>query len=198
MHRVIEGRAPAVRSGAQGNELQPATRAIFSIGAAAEASGVSVKTIRYYEEIGLIPKAPRSNAAARTGGDRVYTTVDVGRLRFIRRARMLDLGLDDIRDLLALAENGCPGAQPEYRAKLERHLGTIEECIQHLLGLRHTIRSLLSAERIACGGAAVWTSCGCMGANESPSRTKRIAGSRESTAPSTRRAGGRNGSGGAE
>jgi MerR family copper efflux transcriptional regulator len=79
----------------------------LSIKDAAAASGLSAKTIRYYEDIGLIPKAQRSNPDARTGGDRVYDAADVGRLRFICHARMLDLGLDAVRDLLKLAEHGC-------------------------------------------------------------------------------------------
>ena len=104
----------------------------LSIGDAAAASGLSTKTIRYYEDVELIPKARRSNTEARTGGDRVYDDADIGRLRFIRHARMLGLGLDSIRDLLKLAEHGCPGRQPEYHQTLERHLSAIEERIQHL------------------------------------------------------------------
>jgi hypothetical protein len=75
---------------------------------------------------------------------------------------MLDLGLDDIADLLALAENGCPGRQPEYRETLDRHLHTIEQRIQHLLGLRAAIRQLLAREGASCGDEAGRTSCGCM------------------------------------
>lgn len=52
----------------------------YSIGDAAKASGLTVKTIRYYEAIGLIPKAARHNSGAHTGGNRVYSEADVGRL----------------------------------------------------------------------------------------------------------------------
>jgi DNA-binding transcriptional MerR regulator len=138
----------------------------LSIGDAAVASGLSAKTIRYYEDVGLIPKARRSNTVARTGGDRVYDDTDIGRLRYIRHARMLGLGLDAIRDLLKLAEHGCPGRQPEYHQKLEQHLSAIEERIQHLLGLRATIQELLSHEHTSCGTGDGWTRCGCMGMAE--------------------------------
>ena len=85
----------------------------YSIGAAARAAGLSAKTIRYYEEIGLIPKAPRRAAGAHTGGDRAYSEADIGRLRFIRHARQVDLGLEDIRELLKIADAGCPSAGGE-------------------------------------------------------------------------------------
>ncbi|WP_372611797.1 MerR family transcriptional regulator [Halomonas sp.] len=134
----------------------------LSIGEAAAASGLSTKTIRYYEKVALIPKARRSNAIARTGGDRVYAEADVGRLRFIRHARLLGLSLDAIRDLLELAEHGCPGRQPEYRQTLERHLATIEERIQHLLGLQTTIRQLLSSEPSSGATDDGWKHCGCL------------------------------------
>ena len=61
---------------------------VFSIGEAAEASGLTVKTIRYYEEAGLIPKAARHDASARTGGNRLYGQADIGRLRFIHHERL--------------------------------------------------------------------------------------------------------------
>lgn len=138
----------------------------FSIGKAAEASGLTAKTIRYYEEIGLIPRARRSNSTARTGGNRKFREADIDRLRFIRHARMLDLRLDDIADLLALTQHGCPGSQPEYRQTLERHLQTIEEQVQHLLGLRAAIRQLLARKGANCGDGDVRTGCGCMGKAE--------------------------------
>ena len=47
-------------------------RAVFSIGDAAKAAGLTVKTIRYYEEIGLIPKAGRTTGGVHTRGHRVY------------------------------------------------------------------------------------------------------------------------------
>ncbi len=63
------------------------------------ATGVKVPTIRYYEEIGLLPKAERS-----AGNQRLYGTKAQERLAFIRHARELGFPLDDIRELLSLSD----------------------------------------------------------------------------------------------
>ncbi len=142
----------------------------YKIGDAAEASGLTVKTIHYYEQIGLIPRAQRRNSGAHTGGSRVYSEADVGRLRFIYHARLLGLGLADIRELLALADGkGCPSEQPAYEEVLMRHLGDIDDRIRHLLGLRATMEVLLSPEREPKEQACSWSTCDCMGPAHSPS-----------------------------
>ena len=139
-------------------------RISYSIGEAAKAARLSVKTIRYYEEIGLIPKAGRTNGGTRTGGHRLYTESDLGRLRFIGNARVFGLALSDVRELLALAEGkGCPSRQPEYRGILQRHLRAIDQRINHLLGLRAAIGALTLPPREAGGDKCCsWESCGCM------------------------------------
>lgn len=139
----------------------------LTIGRAASASGVPVKTIRYYEEIGLIPRARRSNGAARTGGNRIYDAESVGRLRFIRNARMLGMSLGDIRKLLRIAETkGCPSQHSEYRAMLLRHLESVEERLDQLSSLRATLRHLLARSgdtmRSPMRDNCVWTTCACM------------------------------------
>ncbi len=139
----------------------------LTIGKAASASGVPVKTIRYYEEIGLIPKARRRNEAARTGGTRIFDAESVGRLRVIRSARTLGLSLDDIRALLRIGqEKGCPSQDPAYRATLLRHLEAVEERLNHLSSLRATLRHLLSRSSGAMHSPmhdkCVWTTCACM------------------------------------
>lgn len=138
-------------------------QAMFSIGDAAEACGLTVKTIRYYEEIGLIPKAGRTNGGVHTGGHRVYTEAEVGRLRFIHHARLFGLRLSDIRELLALADGkGCPSRQPEYQQILRRHLHEIDERVRHLRGLRTAIEDLVSPARQRKGQKCSWNTCGCM------------------------------------
>lgn len=69
----------------------------MNIGQAARSSGVSAKMIRYYEQIGLIPAADRTE-----GGYRDYSTNDVHMLRFIRRARDLGFSIAEIDELLQL------------------------------------------------------------------------------------------------
>lgn len=142
----------------------------LSIGEAAGVSGLSAKTIRYYEQIGLVPRARRGNQAARTGGNRLYGHADVERFRFIRNARLLGLGLDDIRDLLIAAEDGCPGDQPLYHEKLSSHLEAIDERIEHLHALRAAVQQLMARREID-RGACTRAGCGCMDAPALSSRT---------------------------
>lgn len=131
----------------------------LTIGEAAKACGLSSKSIRYYEQIGLIPRAPRHNDAARTGGNRFYRDEDLRRLRFVRNSRLLGFGLKDIAELLAVSEGkGCPGAQPKYRDRLEHHLDALNERIAQLLGLKSTLEGLLvQAKRGRLAGR-----CGCL------------------------------------
>jgi MerR family copper efflux transcriptional regulator len=75
-------------------------RGLMDIGRASKASGVSVKMIRHYEAIGLLPKVARTFA-----NYRVYRESDVHTLRFIRRARALGFSMNDIQELLGLWQN---------------------------------------------------------------------------------------------
>jgi len=135
----------------------------YRIGDVANASGLTVKTIRYYEQIGLIPKAPRRNGGARTGGNRVYGESDLGRLRFIGRARLLSLSLAEIRQLLDVADGKCcPSTQPEYQEILKRHLAETDERINHLLGLHAALEDLLSPERKTMEQPCSMQTCACM------------------------------------
>lgn len=136
----------------------------YSIGETAKTSGVSIKAIRYYEEIGLIPRAQRRANGGLGNSHRVFTDADVGRLRFIHHARALGLGLTEIRKLVALAEEqGCPGTRPEYRKVFARHLESINERIEGLLQLRSTLKSLIDVEDSSADSECTWQTCDCMG-----------------------------------
>lgn len=123
--------------------------AVFPIGALAEAAGVSTPTIRYYEEIALIPSA-RRNAA----GHRHYTQADVNRLTFIRRCRDLGFGLDDIRPLSSLAlspEKDCV----EVRDIASAHLATVRQKLTELQNLERQIQDFVqTCNDVCCGGSA--------------------------------------------
>lgn len=97
----------------------------LTIGGVADQSGVSIETIRYYERIGLVPAPPR-NAAGR----RLYDAAAVRCLAFIRCARQLGFSIDEIRNLLALAQAG--GACEEVEALTRAHVGRIRARIADL------------------------------------------------------------------
>ncbi|HZL81506.1 MAG TPA: MerR family transcriptional regulator [Demequina sp.] len=65
------------------------------IGEVAERTGLSLRTIRYYEEVGLVTPSSRSQ-----GGFRQYTEVDVARLELVKRMKPLDFSLEEMRELL--------------------------------------------------------------------------------------------------
>jgi DNA-binding transcriptional MerR regulator len=107
-----------------------------SIGEAAAASGVKVPTIRYYEQIGLLPAPPRTE-----GNWRHYSGGDLRRLAFIRHARELGFEIDAIRALLVLAdkpEQSCATADQIARA----HLLEIDSRISRLRALRAEVERM--------------------------------------------------------
>jgi len=110
----------------------------MNIGKAAAASGVSAKMIRYYESIGLIPAARRTDA-----GYRAYTEEDVHVLRFIRRARDLGFSVEGITGLLALWHDKGRASADVKRIALE-HVATLERKIRELQGMADTLKALAS------------------------------------------------------
>lgn len=110
----------------------------FTIGRLSKESGVKVQTIRYYEEIGLMPEPMRSE-----GNQRLYGEPQVTRLRFIRHARDLGFGLPSIRELLDLggAAPDTPCAHADDIAK--RHLDEVEDKIAQLTGLKDELSRMV-------------------------------------------------------
>ncbi|TWO70069.1 Cu(I)-responsive transcriptional regulator [Caenimonas sedimenti] len=114
----------------------------MNIGQAAKISGVSAKMIRYYEEIGLIPQAVRSDA-----GYRHYSSPDLHSLRYIRRARDLGFSVEQISELLvlwrdrdrasadvkAMALSHVTGLRAKF-AELQAMARTLEQLVQHCHG----------------------------------------------------------------
>jgi DNA-binding transcriptional MerR regulator len=113
----------------------------FSIGELAGATGVKVPTIRYYEDIGLMPPAPRTG-----GGQRRYSPAARDRLGFIAHAREMGFSLDAIRSLIDLSdhpEKPCHGAD---RIAADR-LADVERRIARLIRLRSELERMLEGHR---------------------------------------------------
>lgn len=108
----------------------------MNIGEVATAAGLPAKTIRYYEEIGLLTPARGAN------GYRHYSDRDLHRLAFLARSRSLGFTIENCRALLAL--HGDPSrASAEVKQIAEEHLAMIEAKIETLLSMQSTLRGLV-------------------------------------------------------
>ncbi|GGM62742.1 MerR family transcriptional regulator [Longimycelium tulufanense] len=110
------------------------------IGALASRAGVNSKTIRYYEEIDLLPAPQRTSS-----GHRRYSEPDVERITFIKAAQRLGLTLDEIREILALRDRGQQPCQ-YVRQVLRREVEQIGLRIAELARLRD---QLIDIDRLA-------------------------------------------------
>ncbi|WP_407691223.1 MerR family transcriptional regulator [Saccharopolyspora mangrovi] len=100
----------------------------MQIGEVAERTGLSLRTIRYYEEVGLVVPSARSQ-----GGFRLYTDPDVDRLELIKGMKPLGFQIDEMRDLLALLDPvpGSPEVEDPQR-RLAEFSATAEKSCQKL------------------------------------------------------------------
>jgi MerR family transcriptional regulator, copper efflux regulator len=108
----------------------------LTIGEAAERSGLPAKTIRFYEEIGLVKPARR-----RGNGYRVFGEDDLHMLRFVERARRLGFTVEDCRQLLALYRDR-DRTSAEVKALTEQRIGEIDGKIEALVAMRRTLARL--------------------------------------------------------
>ncbi len=111
----------------------------MQIGVLAKRAGLNPRTIRYYEQIGVLPAAPRTQS-----GYRQYTDQDRERLAFIRNAQALGVTLDEIREVLAFRDRGvspCPYVLKLIDAKVEE----IQDRIKGLQLLAGDLRRLRRA-----------------------------------------------------
>jgi DNA-binding transcriptional MerR regulator len=109
------------------------------IGELAGRVGVNPKTIRYYESIGLLPQPPRTDT-----GYRIYGGEDEARLVFIRTAQHLGLSLDEVREVLALRDQGTAPCE-HVRGTLREQIRTISRRMAELRRLRDELRTLEAA-----------------------------------------------------
>lgn len=116
------------------------------IGDLARATSTKVETIRYYEQIGLLP------APSRTGGNfRAYNPEHLARLSFIRRARDLGFTLDKVRELLSLSDQKRRSCEM-VDAIARQHLADVDRRIADLKALRTELDSIIN--RCSCGTIA--------------------------------------------
>ena len=108
----------------------------MNIGQASQASGVSAKMIRYYESVGLISPADRTDSNYRSFAER-----DVNELRFIKRARNLGFSVEEITRLLSLwRDRGRPSR--EVKAIAERHVADLDARIAEMQSMADSLRHL--------------------------------------------------------
>ena len=110
----------------------------MNIGEAAALSGLPAKTIRYYEEAGLVTPAARG-----ANGYRRYSEKDIHRLRFLQRARSLGFSIQECRELLSLYEDQHR-ASADVKAIARQHLQDIERKIAELESLRDLLGDLVA------------------------------------------------------
>jgi DNA-binding transcriptional MerR regulator len=124
------------------SSLQPA----LTIGALAEQAGCNVPTVRYYEEIGLLPKAVR-----RANGHRMYSANDLKRLLFVRRCRDFDFPIERIRDLVSFMDS--PNSDCTHANDLaEAHLSIVRKKLAELQELERSLAKISADCTERCAG----------------------------------------------
>jgi DNA-binding transcriptional MerR regulator len=118
----------------------------LKIGELAERTGTSVPTIRYYEQIGLLPRASRQ-----AGGQRVYSRDDVERLTFIRRCREFHFSIDQVRALVTIVhdpKSSCIDA----RDMAAEHLTAVRAKMRELKALERSLVAFVKSCDTSCAG----------------------------------------------
>lgn len=127
---------------------------MHQIGEVAEAVGLSLRTIRHYEEVGLVPPSGRTS-----GGFRLYTDDDVERLRLVKHMKPLDFSLEEMRQLLdardRLAGERAADDEGALRERLAMFATLAEERCNDLRGRLEAAEAMASMlQREASGGGA--------------------------------------------
>lgn len=147
----------------------------YRIARAAELSGVPATTIRYYEDQGLIRPAARADNGYRTYDDR-----DVARLRFVGRARALDLPVDDLAELVELWEDEeCAPVAQRLHEQVADRLADTRQRIRSLTALAGDLQRVLARlERPPHDGPCVEGGCVCLDDAVEPTTTPARAAGR--------------------
>lgn len=108
------------------------------IGQLAELAGINPKTIRYWEEVGLLPEPERSGS-----GYRLYSREELRRLQFIRKAQALGLSLRELKEIIEIRDQG--GLPCEHvRRLLAQKLSELDEHIARMAAFRDELREYIS------------------------------------------------------
>lgn len=119
---------------------------VLTTGQLAKAAGLAPSAVRYYEEIGLLPRADRSAA-----GQRMYEETDLERLIFIRRCRDFGFSIDQVRVLAGLsisADQDCS----QVRDMAHTHLGEVRSKLAELKALETSLEAFAQQCDTACAG----------------------------------------------
>lgn len=104
----------------------------LTIGEVAAELQLNAKTIRYYEEVGLLPRPPRSES-----GYRLYSKADIERLRLVKKAKLLGLSLIEIKGIVEYAmDQRCSVLENHLLSLLGTKLGEIDQRIENLVAFR--------------------------------------------------------------
>jgi MerR family copper efflux transcriptional regulator len=128
--------------------VKPATDTpgLHQIGEVAEAVGLSLRTIRHYEEVGLVPPSGRTS-----GGFRLYTAEDIELLRLVKQMKPLDFTLEEMRDVLDTLHQARTGTDPEgvrdvlgrlamYAAAADARCEKLRDQLAAAEGMAHMLR----------------------------------------------------------
>lgn len=133
----------------------------LTIGQVAQETGVAAKTIRYYEQVGILPRAGRS-----VGGYRQYGDRGIQRLLFVRRARTLGLSLAHLKTLTAALDADTRGAvRPRLRGLVQLHLSAVQQQIAELQLLQSQLEDVLKRLRSPIGKSRAGA-CRCLDTTE--------------------------------
>ncbi len=137
----------------------------LKIGEVARLAGVPAKTLRYYEDIGLISPAGRT-----ASGYRLYGWRELEQIEFIRRAKLMGLTLDQIRGLVEIAEEGIPSGVLRHLEELleqkleetERRLEELKAFRESLLEYREQAATAEEKDLCRCAERGEGEFCGCV------------------------------------
>ena len=140
----------------------------ITIGQAAKSSGMAAKTIRFYEEVGVLP-APTRTAA----GYRQYTEEGIQQLLFVGRACGLGLSVRQLKELTATLDGGLRGpVRARVREVVRAHLSAVQGRITELRSLERQLEQVLRRIKTPARPRALGR-CRCLDVEEAPGRSVR-------------------------